>query len=55
MVGATHVVWPPQGFLGENNKHVGFDIDVATEIAERLGVNVSFETPEWATMTDGHW
>ncbi|OYR23352.1 bacterial extracellular solute-binding, 3 family protein [Brucella pseudogrignonensis] len=53
MVGATNVVWPPQGFLDENNILVGFDIDVATEIAKRLGVNVRFETPGWATMTDG--
>jgi len=55
MVVATNVGWPPQGFLDENNKLVGFDIDVATEIAKRLGVNVRFETPEWATMTGGHW
>ncbi len=53
MVGATNVVWPPQGFLDENNILVGFDIDVATEIAKRLGVNVRFETPGRATMTDG--
>ncbi len=52
---ATNVGWPPQGFLDENNVLVGFDIDVANEIGKRLGANVRFETPEWATMTGGHW
>lgn len=55
MVVATNVGWPPQGFLDENNVLVGFDIDVAKEIGNRLGVSVRFETPEWATMTGGHW
>ncbi|MDX0994747.1 amino acid ABC transporter substrate-binding protein [Sinorhizobium medicae] len=55
MVVATNVGWPPQGFLDDDNVLVGFDIDVAKEIGKRLGVDVSFETPEWATMTGGRW
>lgn len=55
LVVATNAGWPPQSFLDESNKLVGFDIDVATEIAGRLGVAVRFETPDWATLTGGHW
>ncbi|OBQ85638.1 transporter substrate-binding domain-containing protein [Mesorhizobium sp. WSM3873] len=55
MVVATNSGWPPQSFLDESNQLVGFDIDVSKEIAKRLGVEVSFETPDWATMTGGHW
>ncbi|WP_051329530.1 transporter substrate-binding domain-containing protein [Geminicoccus roseus] len=52
---ATNSGWPPQSFLDDNNEMVGFDIDVAKEIAERLGVEASFETPEWNVMTGGRW
>ena len=55
LVVATNSGWPPQSFLDDNNEMVGFDIDVSREIAKRLGVSVSFETPEWATLTGGHW
>jgi polar amino acid transport system substrate-binding protein len=55
MVVATNSGWPPQSFLDDNNEMVGFDIDVSREIAKRLGVEVSFETPDWATLTGGHW
>ena len=55
MTVATNSGWPPQSFLDENNEMVGFDIDVARDIAKRLGVEVSFETPEWAVLTGGHW
>ena len=52
---ATNAGWPPQSFLDDSNNLAGFDIDVATEIAKRLGVEVSFDTPEWGVMTGGHW
>jgi polar amino acid transport system substrate-binding protein len=55
MVVATNSSWPPQSFLDDNNEMVGFDIDVAKEIAKRLGVEVSFQTPDWATLTGGRW
>lgn len=55
LVVATNSGWPPQSFLDENNEMVGFDIDVSREIAKRLGVEVSFETPDWQTLTGGHW
>ncbi|MEP9398946.1 transporter substrate-binding domain-containing protein [Mesorhizobium sp. KR2-14] len=55
MVVATNSGWPPQSYLDDNNEMVGFDIDVSREIGKRLGVEVSFETPEWATLTGGRW
>ncbi|MFC0481463.1 transporter substrate-binding domain-containing protein [Gellertiella hungarica] len=55
MVVATNSGWPPQSYLDDNNEMVGFDIDVSREIAKRLGVEVSFETPDWQTLTGGHW
>ena len=55
MVVATNSGWPPQSFLDDNNEMVGFDIDVSREIAKRLGVEVTFETPDWQTLTGGRW
>ncbi|WP_230531487.1 transporter substrate-binding domain-containing protein [Microvirga roseola] len=52
---ATNSGWPPQSYLDDNNKLVGFDVDVANEIAKRLGVKATFETPEWNVMTGGRW
>jgi polar amino acid transport system substrate-binding protein len=55
MVVATNSGWPPQSYLDDSGQLIGFDVDVATEIAKRLGLSVSFETPDWAIMTGGHW
>ncbi len=55
MVVATNSGWPPQSYLDDSNELVGFDIDVSKEITKRLGVEVSFETPDWATLTGGRW
>lgn len=55
LVVATNASWPPQSYLDDNHQLAGFDIDVAREIASRLGVDIRFETPDWATMTGGRW
>ncbi|AOF92852.1 MULTISPECIES: transporter substrate-binding domain-containing protein [Rhizobiaceae] len=55
MVVATNSGWPPQSYLDDSNEMVGFDIDVSREIAKRLGVEVTFDTPDWATLTGGRW
>ena len=34
---------------------IGFDIDVAKEIADRMGVEVCFVTPDWDILTAGNW
>lgn len=52
---ATSANWPPQSFLGPDNKLQGFDIDVATEIGRRLGSKVDFVTPEYGIITAGRW
>lgn len=55
MTVATAANWPPQSFLGEDNKLKGFDIDVANEIGQRLGSKVTFVTPEYGIITAGRW
>jgi polar amino acid transport system substrate-binding protein len=55
LIVATNAGWEPQSFVGDDGSLSGFDIDVAHEIARRLGVGVRFETPDWSLMTGGHW
>jgi polar amino acid transport system substrate-binding protein len=55
LVVSTDPNYAPQSFLKPDGSFEGFDIDVATEIAKRLGVAVSFETPNWDTITAGSW
>jgi polar amino acid transport system substrate-binding protein len=37
------------------NQFTGFDVEVAAEIAKRLGVEVCFVTPDWTLITAGGW
>lgn len=41
-IAMTAEFWPPFFFLNKQNQMAGLDIDVATEIARRLGVRVRF-------------
>lgn len=34
---------------------IGFDVDVAKGVADRLGVEVCFVTPDWDVITAGNW
>lgn len=52
---STDPNYEPQSFLDENGEFVGFDVDVAREIAARLGVEVEFVTPDWDVITAGNW
>jgi polar amino acid transport system substrate-binding protein len=53
---STDPAYPPQSSLNEQTgDYEGFDIDVATEIAKRLGVEVAWETPAWDVITAGSW
>ena len=53
---STDPAYPPQSSLDpETGEYVGFDIDVATEIADRLGVSIEWETPKWEAITAGNW
>ena len=53
---STDPAYPPQSKLNEQTgEYEGFDIDVATEIAKRLGVDVAWEAPTWDVITAGSW
>ncbi|NMC12641.1 MAG: transporter substrate-binding domain-containing protein [Chloroflexi bacterium] len=68
---STDPAYPPQSELVENatratntkcaaDQHTpselsGFDIEVAVAIAEKLGVEACFVTPEWTMITGGSW
>ncbi len=40
--------FPPMGFRDENQKLIGFDIDMAREAATRLGTEVEFKPIDWS-------
>ena len=52
---STAPQYPPQSELTADGEYQGFDIDVGTEIAKRLGVEIAFETPSWDVLTAGSW
>ena len=53
---STDPAYPPQSSLDEQTgEYVGFDIDVAKEIANRLGVDIAWEAPAWDVITAGSW
>lgn len=53
---STDPAYPPQSELNEQTgDYEGFDIDVATEIANRLGVDIAWEAPSWDVITAGSW
>jgi polar amino acid transport system substrate-binding protein len=55
IVVSTDPNYAPQSFLNPDGEFEGFDVDVAREIADRLGVDIQFETPEWDAITAGSW
>jgi polar amino acid transport system substrate-binding protein len=55
IVMSTDPQYPPQSELAADGTYQGFDIDVGTEIAKRLGVSIEFTTPTWDTITAGSW
>jgi polar amino acid transport system substrate-binding protein len=71
LIVSTDPAYPPQSELVEAGQRVentkcasdqrttgeltGFDIDVAAEVAKRLGVEVCFVTPEWTIIEGGGW
>ena len=55
IVMSTDPQYPPQSSLKDDGTYEGFDIDVGTEIAKRLGVEIEFTTPDWNIITAGSW
>ncbi|MCK4260257.1 MAG: amino acid ABC transporter substrate-binding protein [Halanaerobiales bacterium] len=39
--------FPPMGFRDEKGEIVGFDIDLAKEVAKRMGIEVEFKPVDW--------
>ncbi|HYC07331.1 MAG TPA: transporter substrate-binding domain-containing protein [Candidatus Binatia bacterium] len=52
---STDPNYAPQSVKKPDGTFEGFDIDVATEVAKRLGVKVAFVTPDWSLITAGSW
>jgi len=52
---ATDKDYAPQSFLNPDGTWSGFDVDVATEIAKRLGVKAEFKAIDWDVITAGKW
>jgi polar amino acid transport system substrate-binding protein len=47
--------YAPQSLLKEDGTAEGFDIDVANEVASRLGVKTEFQFPDWSVVEGGNW
>lgn len=45
--------YPPFNYLNEQNQYDGFDVDIANEIARRLGVKTEFVATEWKGLIGG--
>ncbi|HIZ56890.1 MAG TPA: amino acid ABC transporter substrate-binding protein [Firmicutes bacterium] len=41
--------FPPMGFRDEDQNIVGFDVDVATEVASRMGVELQLQPIDWSS------
>jgi len=52
---STDPNYAPQSFLNDKGELDGFDVEVAKEVAKRLGVTVEFVTPDWDMITGGNW
>lgn len=71
LIVSTDPAYPPQSELVEGGQRAastkcasdqhtaselsGFDIDVSVAIAEKLGVEACFVTPDWTLITSGNW
>jgi polar amino acid transport system substrate-binding protein len=47
--------YAPQSYLDEDGEWTGFDIEVAREVAERLGVELELMAIDWDLITGGNW
>ncbi|WP_018123493.1 ABC transporter substrate-binding protein [Desulfovibrio oxyclinae] len=45
--------YPPFNFYNTENQLVGFDVDVAKEVAKRMGVELNPVTTEWSGIIEG--
>lgn len=47
--------YPPFSYIDASNEVVGFDVDVAQAVADKLGVTLQVETPAWEAIVSGRW
>lgn len=47
--------YAPQSYLDENGNWTGFDVEVAREVARRLGVELEMMAIDWDLITAGSW
>ena len=40
--------FPPMGFRNERNEIVGYDVDLAKEVAKRMGIELALQPIDWA-------
>ena len=53
---ATDPKYAPQSSFNVQTEHwQGFDVDVANEIASRLGVTAELQDQKWGVITAGSW
>lgn len=43
----------PFNYLGDDNEYTGFDVDIANELAKRLGVKAEFVATKWDSLIGG--
>ena len=53
IVFCTEGTWSPWTYHDENDQLVGFDIEVAQKVAEKLGVKATFVEGEWDGLLAG--
>lgn len=39
--------FPPMGFIGEDGEYTGFDLELAAEVAERMGEKIKYQPIDW--------
>ncbi len=39
--------FPPMGFVGDDGEYTGFDLDLAAEVADRLGMGIEYKPIDW--------
>jgi polar amino acid transport system substrate-binding protein len=54
LINALDVEYPPFSFR-DGDRMDGFDVEVAQEVAKRLGVEAEQVTPGWDVITAGQW
>ena len=47
--------YAPQSFLDDDGNWTGFDVDVAREVAKRMGVELELMSIDWDLITGGNW